>query len=267
VSVIALRRPDTCSGCGRDLPPGIRAHWDAGTRTVRCLACGAASAVVDAPPTAGGSAQREFERRTESRQRRVRARFPRIGGLLLALFDDPTSTKVWAQGAAGERTVGAKLDGLQSRGVHVLHDRRMVTSTGRTSRANIDHIVVSATGVWVVDAKTHRGTLRVRRSGGLFSPRVEELYIGGRRHTGLVDGLERQLDSVRTVLEESGVPVPVRGALCFVGTDLPWLDETIRGIPLVGPRGLAGLVTAAGSLTPEQRTALVERLERRFLPA
>jgi hypothetical protein len=150
---------------------------------------------------------------------------------------------VWAQGAAGERTVADKLDGLRGRGVYALHDPRMIMSTARPSRGNIDHIVVSAAGVWVVEAKTHRGTLRVRRSGGLFSPRVEELYVGGRKQTGLVDGLERQVESVRNVLADAGLSVPVRGALCFVGTDLPWIDETIRRVPLLGPRGLARLVT------------------------
>ena len=69
----------------------------------------------------------------------------------------------------------------------------MLRPDGRPSRANIDHLVVAASGVWVVDAKTHTGTLEVRRSGGLFSPRVEALYIRGRDQTKLVHGLLGQV--------------------------------------------------------------------------
>jgi hypothetical protein len=63
----------------------------------------------------------------------------------------------------------------------------MLDARGRPTRANIDHIAVAATGVWVIDAKTHRGALQVRRSGGLFTPRVEKLYIAGRDKTSLLD--------------------------------------------------------------------------------
>jgi hypothetical protein len=67
-------------------------------------------------------------------------------------------------------------------GEHVvaLHDRRMRRPDGTLSRANIDHLAVTAAGDWVIDAKTHQGALEVRRSGGLFSPRIESLYINGR---------------------------------------------------------------------------------------
>lgn len=42
---------------------------------------------------AGGSAQREYERRKDRRESRIREAHPRIGGLILALSDDPQSTK------------------------------------------------------------------------------------------------------------------------------------------------------------------------------
>jgi hypothetical protein len=80
--------------------------------------------------------------------------------------------------------------------------------------------------------------LEVRRSGGLFSPRVERLFIGGRDKTSLLDGLAGQVDAVRAVLAAVSADVPVRGALCFVGTELPWFgSSSIAGIPLVGVAG------------------------------
>jgi Nuclease-related domain len=70
-----------------------------------------------------------------------------------------------------------QLEELAGEHVVALHDRRMRRPDGTPSRANIDHLAVTAAGVWVIDAKTHRGALEVRRLGGLFSPRIESLYI------------------------------------------------------------------------------------------
>jgi len=226
-------------------------------------------AIVTPPAAqaAGGSAQREYDKRRQRREAAVRSRHPRLGGLVLALSQEPTSTRVWAQGAQGERAVAAKIDELAGDHLIALHDRRMVRPDGRPSRANLDHLVVSATGVWVVDAKTHHGALEVRRSGGLFSPRLEKLYIGGRDKTSLLVGLTGQVDAVRTVLMEVSAAVPVHGALCFVGTELPWFGDNIGGVPLVGRRGLGKLLKKPGNLGPDDRAALASYLESRFIPA
>jgi hypothetical protein len=277
VKVLTLRRPDTCASCGSALGAGTKAHWDAHTRTVTCITCIASATVMLAPPpipapvaavpltsVAGGSAQREFDRRVRRREAQVRSAHPKLGGLLLALHDEPTRTRVWAQGANGERAVAAKLDELGGEHVVALHDRSMLRPDGRRSRANIDHIAVAASGVWVIDAKTHRGTLEVRRSGGLFTPRVEKLYIAGRDKTSLLDGLDRQVAAVASQLADVGATVPVRGALCFVGTELPWFGESIRGVPLVGRRGLAKLLKQAGDLARDDRQALATYLASRF---
>lgn len=198
----------------------------------------------------------------------MRGAHPRLGGLLLALTSEPASTRVWAQGAAGERAVAAALEALLDVDVLVLHDRVLRRADGRLSRANIDHLVVAASGVWVVDAKTHKGALEVRRSGGLFSPRVEKLYIGGRDRTPLVDGLRTQVAAVRACLGAVSADVPVTGALCFVGTELPWFgSSSIDGVPLVGRRGLAKLMKAPGDLAGQDRPPVAEFLANRFPPA
>ncbi|MBB2925494.1 nuclease-related domain-containing protein [Cellulomonas cellasea] len=213
---------------------------------------------------AGASAQQEYERRAARREERVRARYPRLGGLILALVDEPAHTRVWAQGARGERAVAAKLDDLSPEHVEVLHDRSMRRPDGRLSKANIDHIVVAAIGVWVVDAKTHHGRLEVRRDGGILRARTERLFIAGRDKTSLLDGLARQVDAVRTQLEAVDAPVQVRGALCFVGTELPWFGENIGDVPLVGRRGLGKILKRDGDLTAEERTVVAAYLADRF---
>jgi hypothetical protein len=196
------------------------------------------------------------------REARVRVRHPKLGGLLLALVDDPATTKVWAQGAEGERAVGERLDRLPD--AIVLHDRKMRRPDGRLTQANIDHIAVTPAGVWVIDAKTHKGRLEVRRTGGLFTPRVEQLRINGRDQTSLVDGITRQVEAVTAALANPQPAVAVRGALCFVGTELPWIDENIAGIPLRGRRGLLKLLRRPGQVDDVSRQSIADRLQSYF---
>jgi hypothetical protein len=280
MKVLVLQRSDVCVGCATELPIGTRAGWDPRSRTVRCLACLDSpvapdasvraiepASVQDAPSLrgpGGGSATREYQRRVERRDQLVRAAHPRLGGLILALTNEPTSTRNWAQGAAGERAVAATLDELVGDHLAVLHDRVMRRPDGRLSRANIDHLAVSASGVWVIDAKTHRGALEVRRSGGLFSPRVEKLYIAGRDKSSLLGGLGAQVASVRAELATVHADIAVRGALCFVGTELPWFGQSIDGVPLVGRRSLAKLLKRDGDLTSDDRDLIAQFLAARF---
>ncbi len=63
----------------------------------------------------------------------------------------------WQRAAEGERRTGLLLDGLPSRGWTVRHDLRVPGA-----RANIDHVVIGRTGVWVVDTKTTRAAVGAR---------------------------------------------------------------------------------------------------------
>src|SRR3954454_24729381 len=126
--------------------------------------------------TAGASARREHERRRANREKRVRDKHPRIGGALLALRDDPTHEAVWARGARGEEHVAKFLAKYLDDGVLVLHDRRIPGS-----RANIDHIAVARSGVWVIDSKRYKG--KVAASKPLFGK--AKLTVAGRDKTKL----------------------------------------------------------------------------------
>lgn len=142
----------------------------------------------------------------------MRERHPRIGGLLLALFDDPQSTKAWSIGAAGERAVGARLQSVTGDGVVVLHDRRIPRS-----RANIDHVVVCSLGVYVIDAKRYADKrIECRIQGSVFRPEPPKLFVGGRDKTGLVQGMDKQVDAVRGVLADVAPEMPITPVLCFV---------------------------------------------------
>jgi len=162
----------------------------------------------DAP---GTSAQREYERRKAKDEAKLRAKWGKLGGLAVALSDEKQSTKAWSSGAAGEAAVGARLDGFASESIRVMHDRRIPRS-----KANIDHIVVTPDGVWVIDTKRYAGKAREKRvEGGIIRPRVELLIYRGGDKTKLVEGVLKQVEHVRDAVGHA----PVHGVLCFVDSD------------------------------------------------
>lgn len=287
-----LRYAGTCARCGAALEAKAWAFYDRASKTVRCVECpgepvaspGAdsltveptaptvrESTVLEAEPVldvsdgiAGGSALREYERRSAAREERVRAEHPRIGGLLLAMFDDPQSTRAWASGAMGEQRLGEMLAKVTGPTLRILHDRRIPGS-----RANIDHIVVCPAGVFVVDAKRYRDKRpELRVEGGWLRPRVETLLVGGRDRTSLVDGVLKQVGLVVGALADE-LGAPVRGVLCFVDGDWPLIGGAFstRDVDVVWPRKLAAMLATPGPLDETAIAALHQRLARAFPPA
>ena len=273
---LRLRYSGHCAQCEIELPAGTTAVYDRDTKSVTCLAC-LAQEIPSAPQTtgpvlpesfddaesvlvdlgaeqsevfagvAGASAQREYERRKNKRETRIREAHPRMGGLILALSDDPQSTRAWATGAQGEERLGRQLDGLVGDGVHVLHDRRIPPT-----KANIDHIVVCPSGVFVIDAKKYQGQRpSLRIEGGWIRARTETLIVGSRNGTKLVDGVHKQVTLVRAALEANGLnAVPVGGMLCFVEADWPLIggDFVIAGLNVLWPKKVASHIAKPGAL-------------------
>jgi hypothetical protein len=134
--------------------------------------------------TAGAGARREHERGKSRREAKTREDHPHLGGLLLRFQDEPQREKAWRDGAVGEEAVASHL-AKTCPDVVVLHDRRMPRS-----RANIDHIAIAPSGVFVIDAKRYKGKSEVRKP--LFGD--AKLVIRGRDKTKLVDGLKRQVE-------------------------------------------------------------------------
>lgn len=209
--------------------------------------------------TAGASARREHARRKSNREQRTRAKHPRLGGLLIALQNEPREERVWASGASGEEHVAKRLRELLRPGIILLNDRRVPAS-----RANIDHIAVAPSGVWVIDTKRYRGKVEIRKS--LFQP--AKLTVAGRDKSKLVDGLARQVDLVRTAAGEASAAVPVRGALCFVDAQLPMFGTlTFQDYPLLYVKALAKRINKPGMVPIEQIGAIAAELARRLPPA
>lgn len=259
-----LRYAGICSQCGIDLPAKTEAIYDRAAKTVRCVTHNMttpepAVEVVDAG-TPGGSARREYERRKAKREERVRARHPKLGGFILAVTDDQQSTKAWDVGAIGEERLGARLNELASDTLLPLHDRRIPGT-----RANIDHIVVATTGVYVIDAKKYKGRPQLRVEGGILRPRTEKLLVGSRDCTKLVEGVLKQVGIVSDLLTDD---IPVHGVLCFVEADWPLIGGafTTRGVQALWPKKLYGALRAPGLLDQPQLDE-IHRLLASALPA
>jgi len=156
--------------------------------------------------TAGASASAEYERRAARREHRIRDKHLVLGALIVALSDELQHVRAGKTGAAGERAVGRRLDKLVADGVEVMHDRRIPGLV-----ANIDHIAVSSSGVYVIDATHHAGMVKVDWEGGLFSPRRYKLLVGRRDCTNLVAGVEKQVELVRAALGRQTRPTAGTG--------------------------------------------------------
>lgn len=93
-----------------------------------------------------------------------------VGFLVLALLMGLAGVMVdpdrWDRGAAGESATALELDRLSRRQWAVWHDLRVPGS-----RANVDHLVVGRTGVWVIDTKTTRARVHARWWGVRFGDR------------------------------------------------------------------------------------------------
>lgn len=282
--LIRVRYDGACVDCSTTLPVRTLVWWDRTSDTMRCRACGAGTAPAEevepekpeavaietpssrlARPTsvAGGSAQREFERLKAKRETGIRLRHPRLGGLILALSEDPQTTTAWAKGAVGERKLGAGLDSLVEAGVVAIHDRRIPGT-----KANIDHLAVTPSGVWVIDAKRYKGQVTKKDVGGLFSTDVR-LYVGRRDCTKLVTAMAKQVAAVRKALGAEWTEVPVRPALCFVDAEWGWFAKPfeLAGVLVTWPKAARERLARPGPYAPEGIEAIAAVLEQRLMSA
>lgn len=284
---MVLRRDGACAVCAQPVTAGTKAWWDSTARTVTCQGCASDtvpatpspevaptplepasdSLPVDEPGVAGASARREYEKRHQRRQDSVRAAHPKIGGFLLAVTDEPQSIKAWDKGAEGEQHVGRILDRIAAEGkIRVLHDRRVPGS-----RANIDHIAITLTGVWVIDAKNYTGRVEQRTTGSLFKPGPNKLYVNRRDRTAAIAGVLKQI----AVVTSAAGPLidihelTVTGMLCFTQADFALFARpfTIDGVAVHWPRSMIKAITADGDLTLGVLDEITGRLAETLRPA
>ncbi|HEX6878259.1 MAG TPA: NERD domain-containing protein [Nocardioidaceae bacterium] len=117
-------------------------------------------------------------------------------------------------GALAEERTASLLDELITYGFRCLHDR----AWPGTRSANIDHIVVGPSGVFVVDTKNWSGDVRIE--GG-------RLYRGDALCDDDLEKVQAQADALRIALASTGLPpIHVHAVCALHGRDLP---KTIVG--------------------------------------
>ena len=268
VALLRLRYPSTCGNCGAELSQGTQAHWNREKKRATCVACIEVATFGDPAESeidrgeAGGSASREWKRRHEKRETQIRSRYGKLGGVVLALTEDPHSTNAWAYGANGEQALGKLLDPLREQGMGVLHDRRIPGS-----RANIDHLVVAPSGVFVIDAKNYKGRVERRDRGGWFSADYR-LYVGSRDKTALIGGMRKQAEAVRSALAVPPEEIPIIQTICFVAADWSLFARPIQfdAVQVLWPPALFTQLRSEGRLD----RAGIRQIERQLalaLPA
>lgn len=229
---------------------------------------------------AGGSAQREFERRKAKERAAIRRNLPwtvplvvalSVGGGLLAerfigslgwlaglivaaylglhLWSTSSHITAYGIGAEGERLTGRVLDKLD--GYVVLHDRKIPGS-----KANIDHVAIGPGGVFVIETKRYKGEVTVKG---------DDLFIGGRKKTEFIEQTWREAVNVQTVLAEhmARLALNVVPVLCIHGSSVPW--KTVQGVRLVGPRGLKKLISKAKPVLSEEDVQVLAEVAERGL--
>lgn len=221
-----LSQSGSCGDCGRTVPRGSEALVAPSGSALLCLDCVALD-TVHSVGLAGAGARREHDKRRARHHTRVRTAHPKLGGLILALREDPAHVRAWATGAGGEEEFGPRLSAMAGDHLKVLHDRKLPRSS-----ANVDHLAVTTDAVWVLDAKRYKGKVETR-GHGLLSRRPPDLYVGGRNRTKLVEGVQRQVAVIESLLEplaaEGGLTaVPVRAALVFIGADFGLFPSPLK---------------------------------------
>jgi hypothetical protein len=169
-------------------------------------------------------------------------------------FRPSVDTLAWRRGANGERRTAHLLAPLERHGYRVFHDLAIPGSA-----ANVDHLVVGPTGVFVIDSKRYQGHLH---------------YAAGRLWHGQRP-LDRTLDTLwweATQVAETlgfGPDLHIYPVLCMHVARLPWMRELlVDGIPVLAPSALRpALQVTRQALSPEQVELVAAQVQASFQPA
>jgi len=163
----------------------------------------------------------------------------------------------WSKGAEGERRVAMTLETLEPGGVVAIHDRLL----RHGGRANIDHIAIGPSGVFVIDAKNYDGNLwlghRAARANGVG---LHDVLLGVRRQAAFV------AEALAVRGTDCGWVTPV---LCLVGQARPpGGSAEVSGVRVVDAGGLRRLVRSSPPrLDADTVTRATSIIDAAFPPA
>lgn len=166
----------------------------------------------------------------------------------------------WARGSQGESALAETTALLGAEGYLRLDDRRI-----GDSKANVDHVLIGPTGVFVIDAKNWTGELSIDG---------KSLRQDGRRRDDHLERVRVQAVDVATILEAVVGPrrVEVRPVICFTGEARLPTRTAVDRVHLVSRDELVpfirGLAQRLDQPTVDQvMRILLERLPARTAPS
>jgi nuclease-like protein len=238
------------------------------------------------PPLPGASAQARFERERRIHRAQVRAALPVLTALLLValamtffasvaispiltivgvtlvggigaytILQLPADALYWDKGARGERMTGESLSALEEDGFVLLHDRQLPGS-----RANIDHIAIGPSGVYVIDSKNLSGSVGVMN---------ERLFISDHDRQSYIESIHRQAIATQVALSEAmnKFRLTVTPVLCIHGARMPIFQKAIAGVRLLSGQDLRRIADKTPILlTADQVQELAHLAEERLRP-
>jgi len=153
--------------------------------------------------------------------------------------------ELFEKGAAGERAVGALLDSLPPEWT-VLHDVRW---PGR-ERANVDHVLIGPTGIYVIDSKNWSGQITLHRG---------VLRQNGYHRTKAVAGASDAAAAIGSLVPSLD-PHMFTPVICFAGDSAA--SGIVDGVLVCHVDNLSGVVTSRPRvLSPEWLTFLQFELD------
>jgi hypothetical protein len=141
------------------------------------------------------------------------------------------------------------------------------------SRANIDHVVVASSGVWIIDSKHWKGPIQVKNVGGILNS-SQKLFVDGRDESARTEKIYGQVIPIANLLNDPGIPI--RPALVFI--DGNWgAGATLRvlrrrpyemlGVMISWPQAVIARIAEEGPLTPQVVTRIARMLDEALPPA
>ena len=172
-------------------------------------------------------------------------------------------TPLLHRGDPGPGPVGPALESARHLGIEVIHGRRSSPAAG-----TFEHLVIAATGVWVIDAVLEvSGPVERRDLGDWFTP-DPQLYIAGTDRRTLVATLAGRVAEIRDRLDRvATTSVPVRGVLCVGDVPATWLDQPMYhgGISITDRRRLVDPMTDPVIIDPATREAVAVLLDKHLV--
>ena len=216
--IVKLNSDSLCGVCSRELKQGEQALLSGEFKKVICT--GEHITNIYGVP---GKSVNDKVRKVEKARRDSIESIPLLGKAIYLFMGKSKESRIWEKGAKGEIEVGKILEKIANQnGYIVMHDRIIPGS-----KANLDHILITPKGVFLVDAKNYKGKIEVVNMARSFSKPNFQLRVGGRDQSKLVEQVKNQKLRMGDELRKRGISCEVVGVLAFVGGQWPLLNKPL----------------------------------------